>query len=101
MKKEDAIAGFGSQQKLAKFLGVAQSNVSAWKTIPRRHIDKIQKYLSGEPIQSEELQETKMQRYMCFIEQRYIDILKEHAQKTGLPVVEILRRAIKYYDKNV
>jgi hypothetical protein len=94
MQKEEAIAWFGSQRKLAKFLGVAQSNVSSWKNIPRHHQDTIQKHTEGQLCA---LDNTKKQRYMCTIEQVYIDILKDHSQMLAIPMVEILRRAIKLY----
>jgi hypothetical protein len=94
MQKEEAIAWFGSQQKLANFLGVAQSNVSSWKNIPRHHQDTIEKHTQGRLCA---VDNTKKQRYMCTIEKRYLDILKDHAHMLGVPVVEILRRAIKMY----
>ena len=94
MQKEEAIAWFGSQQKLAKFLGVPQSNVSTWKNIPRHHQDTIQRHTNGELVA---IDENKKQRYMCTIEKMYLDIIKEHARMLGIPMVEVLRRAIKQY----
>lgn len=97
MHKSEAVAWFGSQHKLAKFLGVAQSNVSAWKTIPRRHQKKIEAHTKGE-LQAEPDTETK-ERYMCTIEREYIQLLKIHAEAVGVPIVEILRRSIRLYDQ--
>jgi DNA-binding transcriptional regulator YdaS (Cro superfamily) len=94
MQKEEAIAWFGSQRKLANFLGVAQSNVSAWKNIPKHHQKTIQEHTEG---QLSAIDNTKKQRYMCTIEQIYIAILKDHAHMLGIPMVEVLRRAIKQY----
>ena len=94
MQKSEAIAWFGSQHKLAKFLGVSQSNVSAWKTVPKHHQTKIQAHTEGRLIAEDE---NKKARYMCVIEQMYIDLLDEHAKNLNVPVVEIVRRAIKLY----
>ena len=98
MQKDEAVMWFGSQRKLAKFLGVAQSNVCSWKLIPRHHQITIQKHTSGELIAEEDI-DTKKARYMCSIEQAYINMMKDHAEKIGVPVVEILRRALKMFDE--
>ncbi|HHF7368333.1 TPA: Cro/CI family transcriptional regulator [Legionella bozemanae] len=47
MEKSEAIAWFGSQRKLAEFLGVAQSNVSAWKKVPKHHQRTIEAHTKG------------------------------------------------------
>lgn len=94
MHKSEAIAWFGSQHKLAKFLGVSQSNVCAWKNIPKHHQVVIQTHTEGQLIAEDN---TKKARYMCSIEKMYLDILSEHALNLGVPVVEIVRRAIKMY----
>jgi DNA-binding transcriptional regulator YdaS (Cro superfamily) len=98
MQKSEAVAWFGSQHKLAAFLGVAQSNVSAWKTVPKKHQRKIEAHTKGELIAEEEDTIPKV-RYMCFIEKSYVDMLNYHAQSLGIPVVDVLRRAIAMYDK--
>lgn len=97
MQKSEAIAWFGSQNKLAQFLGVAQSNVSGWKNIPKHHQKLIEAHTNG--ALTTEDRATHKQRYMCVLELMYIDMLKKHAESVGVPVVEILRRAIRMYDK--
>ena len=96
MHKSEAIAWFGSQHKLAKFLGVSQSNVCSWKAIPKHHQAVIQAHTDGQLIAEDN---TKKARYMCSIEKMYIDILQEHALILGVPVVEIVRRAVTLYHK--
>lgn len=95
MQKNEAIAWFGSQQKLATFLGVAQSNVSAWKQIPIRHQKTIQDHTNGILI-AERGHEHKV-RYMCVIEKRYVEIIKDESERLAIPGVEVVRRALRQY----
>jgi hypothetical protein len=97
MQKNEVIAWFGSQQKLATFLGVAQSNVSAWKKIPVRHQRAIEDHTDGELI-AERGCEQKF-RYTCAIEEKYINIIKTEAKRLNISGVEVLRRALKFYQK--
>ena len=98
MTKEEAISWFGSQNKLAAFLGVYQSNVSGWKNIPQHHQAKIQEHTKNELIAEDS---GKIVRYGCFIEIEYIDMLREIAGDLDCPVVEVLRKAIKEYTKKI
>lgn len=97
MQKNEAIAWFGSQQKLATFLGVAQSNVSAWKQIPVRHQRTIQDHTEG-VLLADRGHEHKV-RYMCVIEKRYVEIIKDESERLAIPGVEVVRRALKQYQK--
>lgn len=97
MQKSEAIAWFGSQSKLAEFLGVAQSNVCSWKRIPLHHQPRIEEHTQGE-LTSDPLPSKKV-GYRVVIEKRYLDIIKSEAEKTGLPCIEVLRRAITLYQK--
>ena len=99
MKKSEAIAWFGSQNKLAKFLGVYQSNVSTWKEIPAHHQKTIEEHTKGE-LKAED--QDKKERYMCYIEVKYLNMLHELSKSLEIPVVAVLRRAIAlYHSKNL
>lgn len=95
MLKNEAVAWFGSQQKLATFLGVAQSNVSSWKKIPVRHQKTIEDHSNGVLI-SERGHEHKL-RYMCVIEKKYVEIIKKESERLAIPGVEVVRRALNLY----
>lgn len=99
MTKEEALLWFGSQHKLAKFLGVAQSNVSGWKQIPPHHQRTIELHTQGELMAEDE---NKRCRYQCVIQKKYLNELDELSNALKLPVVEVLRRAIHAYyrDRN-
>jgi DNA-binding transcriptional regulator YdaS (Cro superfamily) len=96
MTKEEAIYYFGSQNKLAKFLGVYQSNVSGWKKIPIHHQLKIDEHTEGE-LEADD--HDKMLRYQVTIEKKYLDIMKECAEKQSSSVVQVLRNALDTYYK--
>lgn len=95
MTKEEAILWFGSQHKLAKFCGVAQSNVSGWNKIPMHHQVAIEKHTTGDLVSDDD--DSKRCRYQCVIQKKYINELHTLATKLELPVVEVLRRAIHAY----
>lgn len=94
MTKEEAILWFGSQHKLAKFLGVAQSNVSGWKEIPPHHQNTIEQHTNSHLIAEDD---NKRCRYQCVIQKKYLNELTELSEALKLPVVEVLRRAIHSY----
>lgn len=96
MQKNEAVEWFGSQRKLAEFLGIPQSNVSSWKNVPKHHQKTIEAHTKGELLAEDANMKT---RYMCTIERMYVEMLKRHSNYLGVPVVEVLRRAIKLYNK--
>lgn len=97
MTKEEAIYWFGSQNKLAKFLGVYQSNVSGWKKIPIHHQHKIEAHTNGE---LEADNHDKMVRYQVTVEKKYLDMMKEMAEIQSSSVVQVFRNAIDNYFKS-
>lgn len=98
MTKQEAIYWFGSQNKLAKFLGVYQSNVSGWKKIPVHHQKKIEEHTQGE-LEAEN--DDKMLRYQVTIQKRYLDMMKELADQQSSSVVQVLRNAVEHYFNTV
>ena len=47
MQKDQAIAYFGSQKKLADALGLSQPTISSWRSIPAEHQLKIEELTRG------------------------------------------------------
>ena len=97
MQKNEAVMWFGSQNKLAKFLGVYQSNVSGWKKIPLHHQHRIEEHTNGELLADKNRDHQAKGRFTCNIEEIYLDMVDRHSKSLGVPKVEILRRAIKFY----
>lgn len=98
MTKEEAIYWFGSQNKLASFLGVYQSNISGWKNIPRHHQITIEKHTNGE-LEAENTD--KMKRYQVTIEEKYLNMIKTLAEMHGVSGVQIVRNSLSYYYKSM
>lgn len=98
MEKNEALLWFGSQHKLAKFLGLHQSNISRWKKIPHHHQKEIEQHTNGE---LKATPRTRRIRYMCTIEKPSLELLELIAKTLDVPVVEALRQCIQFYaDKN-
>jgi DNA-binding transcriptional regulator YdaS (Cro superfamily) len=98
MQKNEAVMWFGSQNKLAKFLGVYQSNVSGWKRIPLHHQQRIEEHTKGELLADKDRSDYEVKgRFMCNMEAAYLKMIDKQSEKQGVPKVEILRRAIKFY----
>jgi DNA-binding transcriptional regulator YdaS (Cro superfamily) len=95
MKKEEAILWYGSQTKLAEFLGVYQSNVCGWKKIPQHHQRNIEKDTNGELVADMEM--THRRRFQCFMELGDFLIMSKHAKRQSISVGQFLRRAVREY----